>query len=401
MPSFDFWSGARGGVNRAGRNLGSLGAVEDDYYRRGMRDLALGEKARVEAALKGEELEGLRRQPEYLENAAVAMSGADRPQLDAFREMLRTGQMPTRVVEDDALQQSRVEPKYNWTPQQQERMRAAVQSIHQALGSTGKTNAEQMAKAAGELQQTGNLQAAVQAALAGRNPNPLLLKPGHMTNRAVGNTGATLDEITGAQSVVGGSNPLWERHKAESVSRETENRAQAGNASASADRTRAAMVGEAAQNIARFLDNKGNVVEVATVVSQDPKTKAKGYKRMQFNPDTGRFDLPVQPGLKPVQNQGDPAVAAAIAAAVTGGQQTGPKWAGNAPAPAAAPAAPAPSRTATGAIGGEIDQEVSRREANQLAVQKGWKVGKFVPGRGWEMLGPDGKLLGYADGKAE
>jgi hypothetical protein len=323
MPSFDFWSGARGGVNRAGRNLGQLSSVEDDYYRRGTRDLALSEKALVEAALKGEELEGLRRRPEHLEESAVAMSGVDRPQLDAFREKLRTGQMPTRVIEDEAMQQSRVEPKYNWTPQLQERMRAAVQSIHQAMGSTGKTNAEQMAKAAGELQGTGNQQAAVQEALAGRNPNPLLLTLGKMTNRAVGSTGATLDEITGAQSVVGGSNPLWTANERERTSRINENNAQAGNASASADRTRAAMAGEAANSIARFTDADGNVVEVATVVMTDPKTKAKTYKRMQLNPRTGRFDLPIQPGLRPIAGQqGDPAVAAAIADAIRQGSGT-------------------------------------------------------------------------------
>lgn len=409
MPSFNFFRGAQQGLNSGSRQLGMLPryrqAGEDQALLNsaniGYRE-AMARKAAAEAALKEQENSALQGRPVHLRNSAVAMSGATEPEMTDFEQYLRSGQMPTRVVEDDAMQQSRVEPKYNWSPQQQERMRAAVQSVAQALGATGHTNAEQLAKAAGELQQTGNLQTAVSNAAAGlpsRQVNAYLLKPGQYTNRPVGSTGATLDELTGRQDVTGGSNPLWERFRAESVSRETENQAQAGNAAAHADLARTRTTGESAQNVARYLDKDGNVVEVATAISTDPKTKARTYQRLQLNPQTGRFDLPMQPGLRPVQNQGDPLVAAAVAASM-GGPQGGPKWAGKGPAPAAASAAPAPNRTAAGSTGG-IDQEAARREANQLAIQREWKVGNFVPGRGWEMFDSGGKLTGYADGKAE
>lgn len=410
MPSFNFFRGAQPGMSRGARSLGMLPGAGMAGERQGMLDAAnlgyreaMTRKALAEAAAKEAETALSGQRPTHLRNSAVAMSGATEPEMADFEQYLRSGQMPTRVIEDDALQQSRVEPRYNWTPQQQERMRAAVQSIAQALGATGNTNAEQLAKAAGELQQTGNLQTAVEAAARGANPNAYLLKPGHLTNRAVGSTGATLDELTGRQDVTGGTNPLWERFRAESVSRETENRAQAGNAAASADRTRSAMAGEAAQNVSRYIDQDGNVVEVATVVAVDPKTKAKSYQRLQLNPRTGRFALPMQPGLRPAGGQqGDPLVAAAITAAMggPGGAAGGPKWAGKAPAPAAAPAAPAPGRAAAGAIGG-IDRDAARAEANQVAIQTGGRVGSFVPGKGWEIFSANGKLAGHTDGRRD
>lgn len=406
MGDYNFWTGFSPGIRSAGRRLRQAPLMEEDAYNRELNTLsqldlrdAQRRKHLADAAAQEVETAMAGERPGRMRQSAVAMSGATEPELADFEGFLKSGQMPTRVVEDDALQQSRVEPKYNWNTQQQERLRAAIQSMHNALG--GKlSDADSLAKAAGTLQQTGNLQTAVQAAAAGLNPNAYLLKPGTLTNRAVGSTGVTLDELTGRQDIIGGSNPLWERHKAESVSRETENRAQAGNAAASADRTRAAMAGEAAQNVARYLDKDGNIVEVATVVAVDPKTKAKGYQRLQLNPATGRFDMPMQPGLRPAGGQqGDPLVAAAIATAM-GGQPGGPRWAGNAGAPAPARAAPTPARTAAGAIGG-VDQEAARREANQVAIQMGGKVGSFVPGKGWEVFGADGKLAGYADGKAE
>lgn len=405
MGDYNFWQGFSPGIRSAGRRLAQAPILEEDAYNRQLNTLsqldlrdAQRRKALAEAAGKEVENALAGQRPGHMRQSAIAASGFNESEFDDAVTEMKTGQMPTRVVEDEALQQSRVEPKYNWSPQQRERFRAAIQGMHNALG--GKlSDANELAKAAGELQQTGNLQTAVQAAAAGLNPNAYLLKPGNLTNRAVGSTGVTLDELTGRQDIIGGSNPLWERHKAESVSRETENRAQAGNAGASADRTRAAMAGEAAQNVARYLDKDGNIVEVATVVAVDPKTKAKGYQRLQLNPATGRFDMPMQPGLRPAGGQqGDPLVAAAIATAM-GGQPGGPRWAGNAGAPAPARAAPTPARTAAGAIG--IDKDTARQEANQVAIQMNGKVGSFVPGKGWEVFGADGKLAGYADGRAE
>lgn len=406
MGDYNFWTGFSPGIRSAGRRLRQAPLMEEDAYNRELNTLsqldlrdAQRRKALAEAAGKEAENALAGQRPGHMRQSAIAASGFNESEFDDAVTEMKTGQMPTRVVEDEALQQSRVEPKYNWSPQQRERFRAAIQGMHNALG--GKlSDANELAKAAGELQQTGNLQTAVQAAAAGLNPNAFLLKPGHLTNRAVGSTGATLDELTGRQDITGGSNPLWERHKAESVSRETENRAQAGNAGAHAELARTKTAGERVSAPIRLTDKDGNAVLATAVISVDPVTKQPTYQVRQLNPKTGKYDMELQGGLRfPSGQQGDPLVAAAIATAM-GGQPGGPRWAGNAGAPAPARAAPTPARTAAGAIGG-VDQEAARREANQVAIQMGGKVGSFVPGKGWEVFGADGKLAGYADGKAE
>ncbi len=395
MPSYNFFRGASPGLSTGGRRLAMMPGLEERGYAdamnvnslRGLRD-SQAQKALVEAALKNQELTDLQARPQNLRRSAAAMAGVADPEFTDFEEFQRTGAMPTRVVEDDAAQMSRVEPRYNWTPEMQAKLRAGVQSIYNALGANQPSDALNIAKAGSEVMSRADEQLAIQAALRGQNPtaNAYLLKKGQSTFDNVGNTGGTLDKITGAQSVVGGSNPIWEQFKSLSDAQRQNQLAHAGSASASAERTRAGMAGEAAQNIAKFLDANGNVVEVATVVSTDPKTRAKGYRRMQFNPQTGQFDLPVQAGLKPVAGQGDPLIAAILASQGLGQPGTGQ--------------APAHSRESAGQIGGGIDRNASRQEANTMAVQKGWRVGGFVEGRGWEMLDPSGKkVLGYADGK--
>lgn len=240
-----------GGAGLSASDLSAIdGKAADTAYK-----MTLADKARAEMAAAERETR-MRSDPDLAAEYASNVAGLDIPTGQRLSRSLR-GQMEQpgpADMEDAAMVGAEAQPFRVTAPEvapvQRQRFQGALAALAANTLATGKTNAQQIAQAQGELQGQG-ITDAVQAAIAGGDPQraSAMNQGGKLGNQIklydnVGTTGATFAPATGAVNAEPKGNALLTGTINKVLSEIRENDAQAGNASASAARTRDAMTRE-------------------------------------------------------------------------------------------------------------------------------------------------------------